>query len=77
MYSEAMKTLNNPLEKILAIYGGNVTHAARACGVSRVLMHIWIRQGFIPWRRDLHIEQATNGAVTAAEVREYAAWARK
>lgn len=63
-------------QKLLGFFG-NVSATARAFKVERQEIQRWGRQGFIPWRRGEDVEKKTNGFITASEVWESAAKARK
>ena len=60
------------IDKLVEMYG-NASKAAKALGEDRQLVEIWIRQGYIPFKRGEQIEKATNGQITAHEVYDSAA----
>lgn len=66
----------NIIEKLLEPYE-NIFQAEKALGYSHQLLHIWRKNGWIPFKRGKEIEERTKGRITANEVWEAAAKARK
>lgn len=48
---------------------GTIKAAAQSIGCHRNTLLYWQAQGVIPWRRQLEIERATNGALRAVKPR--------
>ena len=59
--------------KKLILHFGSINKASKALGISRQHFQIWQRAGFIPFKRGLDVQAATNNAITAMEVYEAAA----
>lgn len=55
---------------------GNSNFAANALRVNRSLVDSWVNRGFIPYKRGLEVESATDGAIPATHVWQCAAKAR-
>lgn len=66
-----MTKMQNPIEKLLEIYGNPGT-IATLLGIDRQVVDGWISRGRIPFRRGEQIEEKTNGQVTKQSVWEYA-----
>lgn len=67
------QTEKKPIERLLSLYD-NVSHCARELGLKRQHIQLWIRQGYIPFKRGEFIEDKTNGVIKAADI--YTAAAR-
>ena len=60
------------IDKLIEHFGSS-NKAAKALGVDRQVTDIWVKQGYIPFKRGEQIEKATNGLITAHEVYDSAA----
>ena len=57
----------NLVNRLLSLYD-NVSHCARELGLQRQHVQLWLRQGYIPFKRGEFIEVKTNGIIKASEV---------
>ena len=51
--------------KEICDYYGSIRAAARAIGISRGAIHKWIDKGYVPIKRQIHLEALTNGDLKA------------
>lgn len=72
--------MNTPLEKLIAYYG-SANKAAECLSaykpVTRQAIDVWVKKGYIPYYWGNIIEASTHGKITASEIFEAAAKARK
>lgn len=61
------------MEKLILFFGTQAK-TARALGVSRATMSIWVKRGFLPVARAIQAENLTRGAVQAQELWGYRKW---
>lgn len=65
------KQESRPIDRLINLYP-SMRDASKSLGVSRQLLEIWMRKGFIPFARGEYIEQKTNGKITRHEIWESA-----
>lgn len=54
--------------KLMRLNDNSQAQIARSLGVSRALVNVWWKQGYIPEKRSIEIERATQGLVSSMEV---------
>lgn len=60
------------IEKLISIYG-SANKTATALNLDRQLVDKWRKQGYIPFKNGVFIENATGGQIKAADIYQDAA----
>ena len=60
-----------PVDKLVNLYP-SISAASTELGISRQLIEMWVKRGFIPFKRGEYIEQKTGGKITRYEIWEAA-----
>jgi DNA-binding transcriptional regulator YdaS (Cro superfamily) len=61
------KIAREGIEKAIALLGSQ-ERLADKCGVKQQAVSLWLKQGYVPVKKALLVEKATNGAVTRITV---------